>query len=205
MILDIHSHHPGSMAILDTGTTPDKFPDARYISVGIHPWNTVESIAESTWQALESAAQSDRVVAIGECGIDKLRGGAMFQQLNIFKRQIELAETLRKPLIIHAVKADDYICALRRDLKPEMPWVVHGYRGKPAAAAQLLRCGCYLSFGEKFNSDTLLACPQNRILAETDESNLGIEEIISRLSTVTGSDLTPIIASNSNFFCNFES
>lgn len=203
-MLDIHTHKgaPQPEGVVSLRREEELLPGQLY-SIGLHPWDTAGEDLPLLRQQIERLAERPQVVAIGEAGIDTLRGAPMFRQLQEFKWQSELSERLGKPMIIHAVKADDIICGLRRDLSPTLPWAIHGYRGKPSAAAQLLKAGCYISFGEKFNPETLLAVPDNRILAETDESPLSIQEIIMRLSETKGYDLTPIIKANSDKFCNF--
>lgn len=203
-MLDIHTHKgaPQPEGVVSLRGEEELLPGQLY-SIGLHPWDTAGEDLPLLRQHIERLAERPQVVAIGEAGIDTLRGAPMFRQLQEFKWQSELSERLGKPMIIHAVKADDIICGLRRDLSPTLPWAIHGYRGKPSAAAQLLKAGCYISFGEKFNPETLLAVPDNRILAETDESPLSIQEIILRLSETKGYDLTPIIKANSDKFCNF--
>lgn len=198
MILDIHSHRlppypEGIVSLRDIGTT---LAEGQLYSAGIHPWDTPGEVSEETFAGLERLAENPQVVAIGECGVDLLKGAPLFRQLNILKRQVDISEKVRKPLILHCVKGADIILGLRRDLRPAMPWVIHGFRGKPELAAQLLRQGILLSFGEKFNADTLIAMPDDMILAETDESILTIEEIIGALSETTNRDLRPAILSN---------
>lgn len=210
MIIDIHTHKlPASpQAVTDisnliiSGEKVDFNEDCLY-SAGIHPWNSSALPDEQVWQRIEEFASLSCSAAIGECGIDLPKGGPMFLQLQIFQRQIDISESLHKPLIVHCVKADDIICGLRRDLHPSQPWAIHGFRGKPQAALQLLRSGCYLSFGANFNPDTLRSVPRDRILAETDDADLPIEQVISRLSECVGEDLTETIADNSGNFCNF--
>ena len=126
----------------------------------------------------------------------------MFRQLQILKMQIDLSERLRKPLILHCVKSADVIMGLKRDLNPEQPWIIHGFRGKPQQASQLTGKGIYLSFGEKFNPATVLEMPDNMILAETDESILSITEIIGALSKAANRDLTPAIGANTASIIN---
>lgn len=200
MILDIHTHKPVpqpegiiSLRVCTEGERQPVLAVGQLYSAGIHPWDSAESDA---FGAVESFCSEPQVAAIGECGVDILRGGPMFMQLNLFRRHIELSERIGKPIVVHCVKADDIICGLRRDLHPAMPWAIHGYRGKPSAASQLVKSGCYISFGEHFNIDTLRAVPEERILAETDESELSIETVISRLSEAAGRDLRPAIAAN---------
>lgn len=197
MILDIHSHRPAPyqegivniMSASDEALLPGQF-----YSVGIHPWDT-DKPAELLPDVSQLAA-NPAVVAIGECGLDPLRGGPMFRQLQHFKMQVDLSERVAKPLVIHAVKSADLILGLKRDLNPTQTWIIHGFRGKPALAGQLTAKGIFLSFGERFNAETLKSVPEELLLAETDESVLSIEEIVARLSEVRGKDLTEIIAAN---------
>lgn len=197
MLVDIHSHHSvpypeGVVNIMD-GRLPRV--EGQLFSAGIHPWDTAEEVPSYVFEGLEELASRPEVVAIGECGIDTMKGGPMFRQLQVFRKQIELSEQLEKPLVIHAVKASDIILGLKRDFAPKQPWIIHGFRGKPAQARQLLDKGLYLSFGECFNSDTVRMMPLDCLLAETDESPKSIEEIIGALSALRGEDLTPSIAS----------
>ncbi len=211
-IIDIHTHHPApqpqgiiSIRLCHQDCVHTDLIAGQAYSAGIHPWDIPLDDIENTRGILCRSAKLPEVVAIGECGVDLHRGGPMFRQLQVFKMHIELSEQLKKPVIVHDVKGDDIICGLRRELKPAQPWCIHGFRGKPAAAAALLRSGCYISFGEKFNAGTLISMPEDRILAETDESDLAIEKIISRLSEIKGFDLTQTIKDNSKKFCNFVS
>ena len=79
----------------------------------------------------------------------------MDKQLEVFKGQIELSEREEKPLIIHCVKAIDGLLRLRRDLHPKMPWMFHGFRGKPQQLRSLLAAGFYVSFGFHYNEESL--------------------------------------------------
>jgi hypothetical protein len=200
MILDIHTHREAPQPEAVVSVDPLDFdPVAEQLySVGIHPWNTAEAPTEEMWRRLETAVRSDSVVTIGECGIDTLKGGPMFRQLTVMKRQIDLSERIGKPLIIHDVKAHDIITGLRRDLKPRQPWIIHGFRGKPQLASMLTAAGCFISFGEKFNPETVRSVSKEWILAETDESALSIEDIIRRLEEARGEPLLEIIAGNTD-------
>ena len=199
MLLDLHSHRQapypeGIINIMDCNLPRQ---EGQLYSVGLHPWDTADGdVPEEVFEGLERLVDLPEVVAIGECGVDTLKGGPMFRQLLVFKRQVELSERVGKPLIVHAVKAMDMILGLKRDLNPAQPWIIHGFRGKPALATQLLEKGLYLSFGEHFNPETVRMVPEDRIFAETDESPLPIAEIIASLSEARGADLTPVIAAN---------
>lgn len=198
-ILDCHTHHAapqpeGVISVTPAEATALGSSAGQLYSVGIHPWETLEAPSEQLWADLERAAELSFVVAIGECGVDTLKGGPVFRQLQVLKRQIELSERLGKPLILHDVKAHDILTGLRRDLAPKQDWVIHGFRGKGSVAKMLLDAGMYLSFGEKFNPEALAVVPAGRLLAETDESSLPIGEIIATLEAAAGRPLRDEIA-----------
>lgn len=200
--LDIHTHHPAPQPLGVVAVTVEEFTpiEGQLYSVGIHPWTTMSAPSLALWNEFERIATMPQVVAIGECGIDKLKGGPLFRQLQVMSRQIEISEKLGKPLIIHDVKAHDVIVGLKRDMNPKQKWVVHGLRGKPSVAKMMTDAGIYVSFGEKFNPETPRSIPEEMILAETDESLLTIEEIIAALSANMGKDMTEIIRQNTENF-----
>lgn len=197
MILDIHTHKspPQPEAIVCAEAEGFSPAAQQWYSVGIHPWKASDA-DESAFQFLESAAALPCVKAMGEAGMDLSRDTPLFKQLIVMKRQVEISERLCKPLILHNVKAHDIIAGLRRDLKPRMPWIIHGFRGKAPTAQMLLKAGCLFSFGQYFNPDALRILPPEAIFAETDESPLPIAEIIRRLSECRGEDMTPVVAAN---------
>ncbi|HBC20593.1 MAG TPA: hydrolase TatD [Porphyromonadaceae bacterium] len=213
-ILDIHTHHERRQSVVSLSAVqlasqhqaPSEVAleeDISY-SVGIHPWDTAADIPDAAWTMLAAVAEQPQVVAVGEAGIDKERGGAMFRQLLTLRRHVELSERLRKPLIIHDVKAHDIILGLRRDLSPAMPWCIHGFRVKPSVAEMFTRRGIYLSFGADFNEQTVRAVPQEYILAETDDADIGIKTVIATLSAVRSEDMTPVVAANAARFLGMD-
>lgn len=208
MILDIHTHQipPRPRAIVSVSAGELLPMEGQYYSVGIHPWHTMEAPPASVIESLRKEAALPCVAAIGECGYDALKGGPAFRQLQVLKMQVELSEELRKPLILHDVKAHDIILGCHRDLSPSMPWAIHGFRGKPELARMFARKGMYLSFSDKFNSAALAMMLEeypDRILAETDESPLSIEKIVETLSASAGRDLTPLLEKNAASFFRF--
>lgn len=187
----------GILNLQSPSGSPNRF------SLGFHPWEALPS--PDDWRVLEELAKRPEVVAIGECGFDKAHDAARtihegkpsvpfaFKML-AFRRHFELSERLHKPMILHCVKADDIILVLKRELQPTQPWVIHGFRGKPQAAEQLMRAGILLSFGEKFNEETLRLVGPDRLISETDESPLSIEEIIGLQSAALQVDFEELKA-----------
>lgn len=200
--LDIHTHHPAPQPMAVISASIDNFNpiDGQLYSIGIHPWDTDKQVSIQMWQKLEELAQLPCVVAIGETGIDKLKGAPLYRQLYILNRHIQISEKLKKPLIIHDVRAHDVIVGLRREMSLSQKWAIHGFRYKPTVAKMMTDAGIFLSFGETFNPDSLISAPDSLILAETDESSLSIQEIISNLSSAYGQDITPLIAKNTSNF-----
>lgn len=165
---DIHTHGPAAAEVIRNLNLYEA-PVAGYAySAGIHPYDATEA-TDTAWQWLEDVCRRPEVVAIGEAGLDRLRVGFPEPQTEIFIRQALLADEVDKPLIIHCVRAWGELIGLKRRLKPSLPWIIHGFRGKPALARQLLDAGFHLSFGKKYNPDSLALTPPSRRYGETDE------------------------------------
>lgn len=202
--VDIHTHcqpeKPGT-AILSVQPRAFRPLPGGYYSVGIHPWSLCaganEGLAEKgcavlsgdDFDLLRLHAAHRQVVAIGESGMDKLIQAPLSLQTKVFRLHAELAEELGKPLIIHLVKATDELLALKRELSPSVPWVIHGFRGKPALAADYIRHGFYLSFGMKCQDEALRSVPADRLFLETDDDPLPVASLYERAASVRGVSL----------------
>jgi len=152
--IDFHTHHvPVERDVVAVVDGRDTW--------GIHPWRADESFTVPDL--------SDKI-AVGECGLDALRGPAMERQEDVFLQHIRLSEQMGLPLVIHCVRAIDMLLHLRRELHPAMPWMLHGFRGKPQQLRSLLDAGFYISFGFHYNEESLLLCPIDRLLLETDDN-----------------------------------
>lgn len=204
--LDIHTHHPAPQPEGVVNVSPSGFSplEGQWYSLGIHPWATDNEILPIEWENFERLARRQEVVAIGECGIDKIKGGPLYRQMLVMKRQIDISEKLGKPLVIHDVKAHEIITGFKREFRPSQNWLVHGFRGKPTVMKMLTENGIYLSFGENFNEESLRLMPRELILAETDESPLSIEAIIEHISDVRGENMTGTILENTSRFLGIE-
>jgi len=188
MFIDIHTHseksnRPGVVAVRNVFIQDaDDLPAGiGYFSVGLHPWDTEKL---TVFPDLPGGL-FDRpgLLAVGECGLDRLRGANQDTQTSLFIHQIQLAGLYRKPLIIHCVQAWQEMVALKKGAQTAVPWVIHGFRGKPELAAELVNHGFYLSFGEQLlnpastASRSFLTIPTGRVFLETDDSRHPIEEI----------------------------
>lgn len=184
MFIDVHTHH-GSLA----GETVFQ-QDVH--TLGIHPWHiTAENIdnlilsfdqklSENMFItcSLQEFIQNDKgIVAIGECGLDKLCHTPFPLQLRAFEHQVRKSEELHLPLILHCVKALDDVLQVRKQLRATQPWIFHGFRGKPQQLSQLLSKDIYPSFGFQYNKSSLLSCPLDKLLLETDDQSLPVSQL----------------------------
>lgn len=182
-IIDVHTHNPEADGAIISCSPWEFAPKAgKLYSVGIHPWDS-DDIDDEKINCLRTAATHESVIAIGECGIDALRGATIERQVSLAQLHAELAERLRKPLILHCVRTGNYIINLHRRIRPLQPWIIHGFRGTSGLATSLLACqGIYLSFGERFNPQALDVTPVSRLLVETDTSSATIADIAAKIA-----------------------
>ena len=157
-----------------------------YASIGIHPWQLTEANAESQWEALKASVNDPRIIAIGEAGLDKLKGASISLQSSVFQQEIALSESLSLPMVIHCVRAFNELTQIRKASQAKQPWIIHGFRGKPSIAQELLKHGCWLSFGSHFQEESVRITPLNRLFIETDESAESIEHIYHRIAGIKG-------------------
>ena len=208
--VDIHTHSARTnddlIQIVNLDLT-EPCPEQGCYSYGIHPWalDSTDFQEENAMQLLKQRLQSPNVLALGEAGLDKFH--AYFdRQIKVFERQIVLSENLKKPMILHVVKSNGEIIALRKKHRPKQPWIVHGFNGTTQDAAQLTRQGIFLSVGESllhpdrkiYNS--LKTIDLNYIFFETDMAEIGVEKVYETAAKRLEMDLSAL---QSRVFVNF--
>ena len=153
--------------------------DFMYAAVGWHPEDLEGILDNSYLDELAAWAVHPKVVAIGEIGLDYYWDDTYkAEQKELFRRQIELALELSKPIIVHDREAHgDSLELVSR--YPELRGVFHCYSGSAEMAKELLKRGWYLGFdgpitykNARKNIETLEICPLDRILIETDSPYL---------------------------------
>ena len=196
MILDIHTHHQNrEKAIINASFCDFKPMQGLYYSLGLHPWDIDKKEPEAAIKAIETfASNSEQVLAIGECGVDSMISIPIKTQIEIFKRHIELSENLKKPLIIHCVRCSSEIIRLHKIYSPQQAWVIHGFRSNSNVLSNYLsETGIYISIGDKFNEEAVKIIPNDRLMLETDESTLSIEEIAERVAKVRSQSIQDVL------------
>lgn len=187
--IDIHTHKRSSgNSILDI--SDGRQPVAgEWCSVGMHPMFLKESIDTV---AIDEMAKLGQIVAIGEAGMDRNSAVEMKEQLQLFERQVQLSENYRLPLIIHCVRAFPELLALKKSLRPQVAWIVHGYNNNAHILEQLLSHDCCIAAGKKLFAERsnirelLPTIPLSSLFLETDDSDYRIEEVYRQASLVSG-------------------
>ncbi len=146
-----------------------------YAAVGVHPqecgrYDSIDSCCDK----LRSLASQDKVVAIGEIGLDYHYDCAPREvQREWFERQIVLANELSLPVIVHDREAHEDTMRLLRAYRPK--GVVHCFSGSVEMAREVLSLGMYLGLGgavtfknAKTPPAVAAAIPLERLLLETD-------------------------------------
>ena len=160
--------------------------DYIYAAIGVHP-DEVDTMKEADMEELSHMAREDKVVAIGEIGLDYFRkeGNAYKSvQKEWFCRQLDLAKEIEKPVIIHSRDAAEDTIQILRDFRKENPQienpgVIHCYSYSPELAKEYVAMGFYIGIGgvvtfknAKKLVETVAQIPLERILVETDSPYL---------------------------------
>ena len=155
-----------------------KVSESCHAAAGIHPHEAEEIEFDQTMSELEAIITTDKVVAIGECGLDyfNLEGDfleTMEAQKNLFTAQLELAKKHDLPVIIHAREAQSDIISLLE--KHPVKGILHCFSGDQTYLKKALDLGQYISFAGNVTFKnaqdlrTLLKqVPLDRIFCETD-------------------------------------
>lgn len=144
-----------------------------YAAVGIHP-SDCENLPENYIEQLKSLAESKKVVAIGEIGLDyHYEGYSRELQMACFKKQLELAKEISLPVVIHSRDATKDTMDILKEYKPN--GVMHCFSGSSETAKEIIDLGMMISFTGvltfKNSKKAVEACksiPLERIMLETD-------------------------------------
>ena len=154
-------------------TAAAEYPDVHAI-VGRHPHET-EGFAEPDLDAIERAAGSSAVVAIGETGLDYYRDYApRDDQRRAFEAQIDLARRVELPLVIHTRAAEDDTFALLRERADGIPVILHCFSA-PDRLDECVERGYMCSFAGNVTyrkaedlQQVARTVPDDLLLVETD-------------------------------------
>jgi len=164
-------------------------------TLGLHPWYIKEENYSNYLKIIEEESLRPEIVAIGECGLDRVCDTPFDLQLNVFRQQVMISEKNRKPLLIHCVRASNEVIRIKKELKPQMPWIIHGYNSNLVTGQELIRHGFYLSLGMDLlnlfsNAFRFLKeIPKDQLFFETEDEKIGVESIYKRAASLLEIDL----------------
>jgi len=164
--------------------------DNFYASVAVHPHH-VDQWNDETYKTLKSLGQHEKVVAVGEVGLDNhfykplrvLRSNELQgypkpnlkKQAKILEAQINLARELGKPILFHCRDAYDELYEQIKIYKGTVRGLMHCYMGTWNQAERFLDLGLYISFSgnltyskNDYIREVAKKVPKDRILVETD-------------------------------------
>lgn len=192
--IDFHTHHGGgndnTVAVVNLmagDNVPGIFQPNTLFSAGIHPWYLTAENAEELKTDLILTLAHPHVIMIGESGFDLIKGPEKKLQFDTFCYQASLAEEMRKPMIIHCVRGWDLLLKAKKDLRPSVKWIIHGFRGNGSLAHNLATEGFYFSLGlNGIAGEVIDAAGIEKIMPETDASGEEISKVYRKFAGVTG-------------------
>lgn len=196
LYLNFHAHEQQPVAggiviqslfLQDNLITPKS--DKIFFTAGLHPWHANQLSEKEIEQKLTKLIESKSIIAVGEAGLDKLKGPDLELQEKVFKKQIEVAEKYHLPLIVHSVKTHNEILKLKIDHNSKIPWVLHHFNGSKQLALDLIDHGFYLSLSYHIDqqnsrlSHYFSELPMDRIFLETDDFEMNIKELYAKAAS----------------------
>jgi TatD DNase family protein len=192
-----------------------------YASAGVHP--DYPDTPEPTRAQLAAAGREDRIVAIGETGLDYYRAqGDLAWQRERFRTHIRAARDCGRPLIVHTRSAaDDTLAILREENAAEVGGVMHCFTESLAVAQAAMDMNFYISFSGIVTfrnavelKEVARAVPLSRMLIETDSPYLApvpfrgkrnqpafVRHVAEAIAALRGIDVTEVArATTANFF-----
>jgi TatD DNase family protein len=199
--LDFHTHamrHDGDDRVIEIVSLHlGQYKKHHSYTIGLHPWWTDQAITPIQKQQFIELLSEPNCLAMGEMGLDNLKGPTLEIQMEILRSQLRIADELGKSVVIHCVRAFDQIIKIKKEFPKIEKWCIHGYGRHGILAKQLIYHGFYLSLMpglpiEKYN-DLLRAVPLNRLFLETDSMpDANIVEIYSKIAALLGIEINEL-------------
>lgn len=184
--IDIHTHNPREDVLSPT-------------MAGIHPWQ-----AEIGYE-LPCLTECD---IIGETGLDYACEVDRDRQKELFIKHLAKAQQLGKPVVLHVVRALNDTLSILSEFKDLKGVVFHGFIGSKEQAAECIKRGYYLSFGERSlrspkTREVIAKMPQNLLFCETDDNtSVAIEEIYRSVAEIRGTTPEELLRTIENNYKN---
>lgn len=121
------------------------------------------------------------VLAIGECGLDKVCSTDYGLQQELFAEQVIWANQIARPLVVHCVKAHEDVFSLLLKHQNKVPVIFHGFNKSRELAQKIISKGYFISFGKALQhqrvQEIMRSLPPASVFLETDDAVISIREI----------------------------
>lgn len=211
----------------------EKYEKGMYAVIGLHPVHTGKSYHDeaelgeggkaftSRGEEFDSAfyeelAKYEKVVAIGECGLDyfHLEEGSVEKQTDVFIKHIDIANRVGKPLMLHVRSSQERsaykdACKILKE-HAKVPFNFHFFAGSIEEAKEILELGGHLSFTgvitfAKQYEEVVRFVPLDRIMSETDcpyvtpapfrgkrNEPVYVQEVVKKIAEIRGEDFEKV-------------
>lgn len=198
MYLDVHAHQKSNDTQILVGVH----------TKALHPWELLSpfdrKVFDKNWEELTSNTKD--IVAIGECGLDRVHEGiaSIEDQIYVLLKHFELAEKLNLPIIIHSVRTHSDLLGILKKIKFQGPIMLHAFGGNEKEMHDYLRHNVYFTYGARiFKNDKMLKItPLDRLMFETgDQSEFSILDIYKKGAESLGVELVDLEEKLFQNFC----
>ncbi len=200
MFIDAHTHRPSHTTHIRVNVH----------TKAIHPWDLKEPFGRKDfdleWEKLKG--ETAGIVAIGECGLDRVHEGVapIEDQIYVLEKHFALAKELGLPIILHTVRAYSDLLHMLKQNQFKNSIMLHAYGGNDHEMNELLKYPVYFTYGKRlFNTDKMLKItPIDKLLLETgDQGEYSIEDIYQKAADSLGMKLFDLEAQIEKNFLAF--
>lgn len=180
MLINIHTHTRKNIGLEIINSKEELETPFSY---GVGPFELNNFVFD------EKITKNNNCICIGEIGLDKIIQININEQIKYFIKQLKYSEKLNIPVIIHCVKAFNELIQISHKIRPNQPWIIHGFR-KTNLLNNLLKEEFYISIGTAILYDeklqeALKTIPLNKLFLETDNDEYHtIDEVYQKVASI---------------------
>ncbi len=192
MAADLHTHCPKGAEFELVSTV--EAGGYTFQSLECHPWNLPDRFSDFN---ADFIAQAAKFSAIGEIGLDRLKGPELSVQIRYLDALLEIAESLAKPVVIHSVRCDSELFHALDGFSGNV--LIHGFNSGAARLERYLEAGFMVSFSRLNNKDIIAFLKRNGLKntgLETDVLDTSIDDIARNTASVLDIPLREVNANS---------
>ena len=165
---------------------PTQIRRDQYFFLGIHPWNIEKYSQLDLTHSIQKNKSHPQFLGIGEIGLDKVKGPNFQSQIKAFEDQLKMIKEFNiTRIVLHNVRSFNESFEILKSYDYQGLIILHDFYKNVSILDQFLKLSdkTYISLGPKgIKSKHLKQYPQDRILLETDDNQIKIEQIYQEAS-----------------------